>query len=539
MAIRETSTIIDRLLAEQRMLTAVERFARQYDAADASIPAQSRYYRDLIPLSVPESDEQYAFEVDLDKCSGCKACVTACHSLNGLESTESWRSVGLLHGGETARPYQQTVTTACHHCADPGCLNGCPVLAYEKDPVTGIVRHLDDQCIGCQYCVWKCPYEVPRYSSRLGVVRKCDMCQSRLAEGEAPACVQSCPNEAIRISVRSREDIEQSSLGSARLVPGAPHSRMTQPATRYHNLKSLPVDARPADADALKPEPPHWPLVFMLVLTQMGVGALAAGAVVRWFWPDASAGLMRFLVLPALVSALAGLAASGTHLGQPTRAWKIFLGWRRSWLSREAMVFGMFALLGLGWMSYWAWFGDAGPWWAHAAVTLAGLLGVASSIMIYHDTGRVLWRAGHVVPRFAGTTLSLGSAAAVSALLGLDAAAPTPLWSGVFATAWLAAAAKLGWDIHFLARRWSHRRVEHRQSVRLLRGPLRNAVRLRFAFGLAGLFLLTLLLWPGEADAWKRSVSLAACLSLVIAELSERYLFFKAVALPRMPGGLP
>ena len=75
-----------------------------------------------------------------------------------------------------AEPYQQTVTTACHHCVEPACLEGCPVLAYEKDAETGIVRHLDDQCIGCQYCVLKCPYDVPKYSAKRGIVRKCDMC---------------------------------------------------------------------------------------------------------------------------------------------------------------------------------------------------------------------------------------------------------------------------------------------------------------------------------------------------------------------------
>ena len=149
-------TLIDALLDEQRQLTAVERFAQKHEHAEA--PIQSRYYRDLLPLSQPRAGEQYAFEVDLDKCSGCKACVVACHNLNGLEENESWRSVGLLVNAENSAPFQQTVTTACHHCVDPGCLNGCPVLAYEKDPITGIVRHLDDQCIGCQYCVLKCPY---------------------------------------------------------------------------------------------------------------------------------------------------------------------------------------------------------------------------------------------------------------------------------------------------------------------------------------------------------------------------------------------
>src|SRR5262249_30553233 len=105
--------------------------------------------------------QQYAFSVDLDACTGCKACVSACHSLNGLDDHETWRHIGTLQGGTTRHPIQQTVTTACHHCLEPACQQGCPVGAYEKD--TGIVRHLDDQCIGCQYCILKCPYDVPQY----------------------------------------------------------------------------------------------------------------------------------------------------------------------------------------------------------------------------------------------------------------------------------------------------------------------------------------------------------------------------------------
>ena len=64
---------------------------------------------------------------------------------------------------DRAGPAQQTVTTACHHCLEPACLSGCPVKAYEKNPVTGIVKHLDDQCIGCQYCILMCPYDAPKY----------------------------------------------------------------------------------------------------------------------------------------------------------------------------------------------------------------------------------------------------------------------------------------------------------------------------------------------------------------------------------------
>src|SRR5207244_2277096 len=61
---------IDELLAEQQGSSAVERFSRRHEKHD--VPAQSLYYRDLIPLTAPKSGEQYAFEVELDKCSGCK-----------------------------------------------------------------------------------------------------------------------------------------------------------------------------------------------------------------------------------------------------------------------------------------------------------------------------------------------------------------------------------------------------------------------------------------------------------------------------------
>jgi NAD-dependent dihydropyrimidine dehydrogenase PreA subunit len=74
-------SFVDELLAEQQTLTAVERFARKHEQHE--FPAQSKYYRDLIPLAKPQPGEQYAFTVELDKCSGCKACVSACHTLNG------------------------------------------------------------------------------------------------------------------------------------------------------------------------------------------------------------------------------------------------------------------------------------------------------------------------------------------------------------------------------------------------------------------------------------------------------------------------
>ena len=78
-----TRTLIEELLAEQQRLTPVERFARHHERH--TLPAQVKTYRELLPTRAPGPGEQYAFAVDLDSCSGCKACVTACHNLNGLD----------------------------------------------------------------------------------------------------------------------------------------------------------------------------------------------------------------------------------------------------------------------------------------------------------------------------------------------------------------------------------------------------------------------------------------------------------------------
>lgn len=134
--------LVDLLLGQQRELTAVEQFSQLH--ARHELPPNGRIYAELLPARAPREGEQYAFEVDLDCCSGCKACVTACHSLNGLDDDEAWRDVGLLHGGTTELPIVQHVTAACHHCLEPACQSACPVNAYEKDPLTGIVKHLDD-----------------------------------------------------------------------------------------------------------------------------------------------------------------------------------------------------------------------------------------------------------------------------------------------------------------------------------------------------------------------------------------------------------
>ena len=113
--------LIDKLINSQQQLTAVEQFSQQFDYP-LNKPALEPKYRELIPLELPGENEQYSFEVDLDACSGCKACVAACHSLNGLDDGELWRNVGMLVGGGEQDPVLQHVTASCHHCLEPACM---------------------------------------------------------------------------------------------------------------------------------------------------------------------------------------------------------------------------------------------------------------------------------------------------------------------------------------------------------------------------------------------------------------------------------
>lgn len=527
------------LLEESRELTAVERFARAHDQDGE--PAQAKYYRDLIPTGTPGEGEQYAFDVDLDACSGCKACVSACHHLNGLEADETWRSVGQLYG-ENGLPVIQHVTTACHHCVDPGCLNGCPTNAYEKDPETGVVRHLDDQCFGCQYCTMACPYEVPQYSKSKGIVRKCDMCHGRLAAGEAPACVQACPNGAIRITVvDQQETVARTSRGL--FLPDSPPSELTNPTTVYRTERGLPTNTEGADAGYAEPQHAHAPLVVMLVLTQMSVGALAVGALAGWGgateWADLA------IVVGMLIGQM-GLAVAPLHLGRPHLAFRAVLGWRHSWLSREAVMFGVYAGFSVGAAvfsvaAYWdrilpesitsfanGFLPDVARAPTEALAIISGAVAVYCSARIYMFTGREFWLGEKTLIKFGLTPVVLGLAVACAAnsLLG---GRPTSacLLLVVITSAKMAYEGALFW-------RLNDKDGDARLTAALQANQLRIITAARFSFACVGV-LLTLIASVGIAPAASSCLALLAFLG---GELAERWLYFASVVPLRMPGGV-
>ena len=548
--------LIERLLKEQQELTAVEQFAQVYDTKNT--PAEVKHYRRLLPAAPPGQGQQYAFEVDLDRCSGCKACVTACHNLNGLDKQEAWRDVGLLIGGTNALPVMQHVTTACHHCLEPACLTACPVNAYEKSPLTGIVKHLDDQCFGCQYCILACPYDVPKYHAAKGIVRKCDMCSSRLEVGEAPACVQACPSQAIAIRVVSVENVIEDAE-AALFLPAAPDPQITYPTTTYKSKRALPRNMLPADYFQVSRQHPHWPLVVMLVLTQLSVGAYAWGVVLeRFVSDDFSEAVRPVQAVMALVFGLLALTASVFHLGRPQYAFRAVLGLGHSWLSREIVVFGLFAALACLYAA-----AVAAPatsplprgmiHWLAWGVVVVGIVAVFCSVMIYASVRRDLWDFPRTAVRFALTSIVLGLAtlwlnlAALAVIRPSEASAalvavagPTICW-----TLMVAACLKLGWEAMLFRHLLSRAMTPLKRSASLMMRDLASQAVARFALGaLGGVFAPALLLRQfsaGSHDSGHLELMIATVLlfgASLAGELLERYLFFAAVAAPRMPGGI-
>lgn len=534
--------LVEAWLDEQHDLSAVERFARKHERGD--LPTQAKFYRELIPLTKPAAGQQYAFDVDLDACTGCKACVTACHNLNGLDDDEVFRDVGLLIGGSFDLPVIQHVTTACHHCLEPACLDGCPVKAYEKDEVTGIVKHLDDQCIGCQYCILKCPYDVPKYNASRGIVRKCDMCSDRLKVGEAPACVQACPNQAIRINIIDRAIVKERAAANV-FLPGAPEPGYTLPTTNYHGKRTLPQNMLPADEHAVSPQHAHPPLVIMLVLTQLSVGAFAVERMLRWLLPlnesnGATSGMAHAVVSLAL--GLLALGASTMHLGRPMYAFRAIIGLRTSWLSREIIVFGGFAGAAAAYAAAtWLLPGKALEMLrniCNLGAISAGLLGVFCSAMIYHDTRRAFWTINQTATKFALTLLWLGAATTLlTTTLAGESWQPwiRPLLFIIAAVG----AAKLLFESLVFRHLRNPLNTPQRRTARLLVGALSRLTAARFIIGISGGIILPFLIAMSVADGSSPSLPLIALvlLSTLAGELLERILFFAAVVAPKMPGG--
>jgi molybdopterin-containing oxidoreductase family iron-sulfur binding subunit len=184
---------------------------------------------------------RWGMAIDLDRCTGCQACVVACHAENNLPLSDpdsaakgremQWIRVDRYYEGEFPDVRVKYIPVLCQQCDEAPCEPVCPVYATYTNP-EGLNVQVYNRCVGTLYCGNNCPYSVryfnwfePQWDAPLqlqhnpdvfvrmvGVMEKCTFCIQRIKRGKQdakeegrpladgdiqPACVQSCPAEAM------------------------------------------------------------------------------------------------------------------------------------------------------------------------------------------------------------------------------------------------------------------------------------------------------------------------------------------------------
>ncbi|OUD14097.1 sulfate reduction electron transfer complex DsrMKJOP subunit DsrO [Thioflexithrix psekupsensis] len=153
------------------------------------------------------ASQRWGLLIDSNKCGDCQACVTACHTENGItdhnrpETDAQWiRKVDLRHK-TTGRVH--SLPMMCQHCEHPPCVDVCPTGASFKrqDGIVLVDKHI---CIGCRYCMMACPYKARSFVHEVitdqkahaprgkGTVESCTLCVHRVDTGRLPSCVEAC-----------------------------------------------------------------------------------------------------------------------------------------------------------------------------------------------------------------------------------------------------------------------------------------------------------------------------------------------------------
>jgi molybdopterin-containing oxidoreductase family iron-sulfur binding subunit len=191
-------------------------------------------------MEAPE--RKWTLVIDQDKCTGCAACVVACHAENNVPVVterevvrgrgQHWIRIERYWEGEFPEVKARYLPMLCQHCGAAPCEPVCPAYATVHSPSEGINVQVYNRCIGTRYCANNCPYEArffnwfdpvfaepqqqqlnPDVTVRsAGVMEKCTFCVQRirrveqealsrgrpLRDGEVvPACVQTCPTSAL------------------------------------------------------------------------------------------------------------------------------------------------------------------------------------------------------------------------------------------------------------------------------------------------------------------------------------------------------
>jgi formate dehydrogenase iron-sulfur subunit len=183
---------------------------RQFFIASATVAAGGVPNNNIKADSAKEPREFVGVLVDTTRCIGCRSCEVGCSTAhnNFVPDTKSDKALEevrdtsdkqftVVNHFKTAKG-DVFVKKQCLHCWQPACAAACLVNAMLKTK-EGPVTWDGDKCMGCRFCMISCPFDIPKfeYSGWNPRIQKCNMCYERLQEGKRPACVESCPTDAL------------------------------------------------------------------------------------------------------------------------------------------------------------------------------------------------------------------------------------------------------------------------------------------------------------------------------------------------------
>jgi formate dehydrogenase beta subunit len=161
--------------------------------------------------------------IDTTTCIGCKACEVACVEWNDMPFQTTyfdntyqtmpdtdWNYWNLIKFNEDQHDNGSFAWLMrkhqCMHCEDPGCLRACPADGAIVQYSNGIVDFQQENCIGCQFCVSGCPFNIPKFNPNTKKVYKCTLCSDRVGAGLEPACIKACPTGCLHFG--TKEDMK-------------------------------------------------------------------------------------------------------------------------------------------------------------------------------------------------------------------------------------------------------------------------------------------------------------------------------------------
>jgi len=172
----------------------------------------------------------YAFFIDTDRCTGCRACQVACKQWHDLpaEDTQNmgtfqnppdlsfttYKLVRMKEDVIDGRLQWLFLPEQCRHCIEPPCLDTADdeQAIYQDEKTGAVIFTANTKNLDADEIIESCPYNIPRQAAD-GTLAKCDMCHDRVTNGLPPACVQTCPTGAMNFGERE----EMLSLARQRL----------------------------------------------------------------------------------------------------------------------------------------------------------------------------------------------------------------------------------------------------------------------------------------------------------------------------------